>query len=193
MARSEELPDDELLLRVADGHHEALAILYRRYQNMVFRFAVQMVGSEATAEDVMQDTFLTLARSARKYRGGTAKFSTYLYGIVRNLTRRRLRRESRFASLHGWMRDNPNAQPVMPGVAPIERVIQQQTVERVRRAVLSLKPHYREVVILCELHGQDYTEAAAVIGCPVGTIRSRLFRARGLLAAKLADTRDHAR
>jgi RNA polymerase sigma-70 factor, ECF subfamily len=193
MARSEELLDDELLLRVADGHREALAILYRRYQDMVFRFAVQMVGSEVTAEDVMQDTFLALARSARKYRGGTAKFSTYLYGIVRNLTRRRLRRESRFASLHWWMRAHPNAQPVVSELAPIERVIQQQTIEQVRRAVLSLKPHYREVVILCDLHGQDYAEAAAVIGCPVGTIRSRLSRGRGLLAATLADAREPGR
>jgi RNA polymerase sigma-70 factor, ECF subfamily len=98
MDRSEELPDAELLLLIACGHREALAILYRRYQDMVFRFAVQMVGSEATAEDVMQDTFLAVARNASKYRGGTAKFSTYLYGIVRNLTRRRLRRESRLAS-----------------------------------------------------------------------------------------------
>jgi RNA polymerase sigma-70 factor, ECF subfamily len=193
MGRSEELPDDELLLLIARGHREALAILYRRYQDMVFRFAVQMVGSEATAEDVMHDTFLAVARSARKYRGGTAKFSTYLYGIVRNLTRRRLRRESRFASLRWWMRDYPNAQPVMSGVAPMERMIRQQTVARVRRAVLSLKPHYREVVILCDLHGRDYAEAAAIIGCPVGTIRSRLSRARGLLAAKLADTREDAR
>jgi RNA polymerase sigma-70 factor (ECF subfamily) len=190
MARVAELPDDELLLLIAAGYREGLAILYRRYRDMVFRFALQMIGNESAAEDIMQDTFLAVARGASQYRGDAAKFSTYLYGVVRNLTRRRLRREFRFASLHWWMRENPETHPASPGGAPMEQVQQQQIVARVRRAVLSLPPRYREVVILCDLHGRNYADAAAIVGCPVGTVRSRLSRARGLLAAKLADTRE---
>jgi RNA polymerase sigma-70 factor (ECF subfamily) len=180
-----ELPDEELLRLIALGYREALAMLYRRYQDTVFRFALHMGVSESVAEDIMQDTFLAVARGAKPNPDGEAKFSTYLYGIVRNLTRRRLRRDSRFASLRHWITHNLEGQVSTPEQAVVEDVTRQQMIHRVRSAVLSLPLRYREVVILCDLHGRDYADAAAIVGCPVGTIRSRLFRARGLLAEKL--------
>jgi RNA polymerase sigma-70 factor (ECF subfamily) len=68
----------------------------------------------------------------------------------------------------------------------------QQRAESLREAILSLPPHYREVVVLCELHEMSYAEAAAVTGCAVGTVRSRLHRSRALLHNKLAARRSHA-
>jgi RNA polymerase sigma-70 factor (ECF subfamily) len=180
-----ELPDEELLRLIALGYREALAMLYRRYQHTVFRFALHMGVSESVAEDIMQDTFLAVARGAKPHPAGEAKFSTYLYGIVRNLTRRRLRRESRFASLLHWIKQDLEGQISTPEQAAVEDLTRQQMIHHVRSAVLSLPLRYREVVILCDLHGRDYADAAAIVGCPVGTIRSRLFRARGLLAEKL--------
>jgi RNA polymerase sigma-70 factor (ECF subfamily) len=182
-----ELQDDELLRLIADGHREALAQLYRRHHDMVFRFALHMGGSESVAEDIVQDTFLAVARAARRYRGGEARFSTYLYGIVRNLTRRRHRREMRLAGVIELLKHylQPHA-PLAPE-ALVERETQTSTVGRVRRAVSSLPPRYREVVVLCDLHGKDYAEVAAIIGRPIGTVRSRLFRARSLLADKLGQ------
>lgn len=160
-------------------------MLYRRYQDMVFRFALHMGVSESVAEDIMQDTFLAVARGAKPNPDGQAKFSTYLYGIVRNLTRRRLRRDSQLAGLRHWIYHNGEAQASTSEDALVERLTRQQMIDRVRRAVSSLPLRYREVVVLCDLHGRDYADAAAIVGCPVGTVRSRLFRARGLLAEKL--------
>ena len=137
----------------------------------------------------MQDTFLVLTRAAKRYRSSDAQFSTYLYGIVRNLTRRRLRRESRAWSLRSWggglwATHEPSTEQSL-----VDQATAQQTVERVRRAVLSLPARYREVVVLCDLHGRNYADTAAVIGCPVGTIRSRLHRGRDLLREKLGQAK----
>jgi RNA polymerase sigma-70 factor (ECF subfamily) len=180
-----EVSDEELLRLIASGSRDALAMLYRRYQDTVFRFALHMGVSESVAEDIMQDTFLAVARGAKPHPDGRAKFSTYLFGIVRNLTRRRLGRDSRFASLRWWIKRNLEEPVSTPEQTLVEDLTRQQMIHCVRSAVLSLPLRYREVVILCDLHGRDYADAAAIVGCPVGTVRSRLFRARGLLAEKL--------
>lgn len=179
-----EPPDDELLRLVREGDRDALVTLYHRYQDMVYGFALHMTGTEAIAEDVTQDTFLALTRGVH-YNAGDAKFSTYLYGIVRRLTKRRTRHDFVFLTLTGKIADRWQAREPLVEQSLVEAVSKQQTIERVRRAVLSLPRRYREVVVLCDLHGRDYVEAAAIVGCAVGTVRSRLHRARDLLRRKL--------
>lgn len=179
-------PDEELVREIASGNAEALSELYRRHQGVVFRFALQMCGDSGIADDMVQDTFLVLTRAASRYRPHGAKFSTYLYGIVRNLTRRRLRNDYRFAG-RGLRRAIAHAPPVETVI--VEADTRRQNIQRVREAVLSLPSRYREVIVLCDLHGRDYTTAADIVGCPVGTIRSRLNRARRLLGEKLGYTR----
>jgi RNA polymerase sigma-70 factor, ECF subfamily len=178
-------PDDELLRSVERGDRDAFVTLYRRYQDVVHRFAFQMSGSETTAEDITQETFLALTRGARRYNASQATFSTYLYGMVRHLTRRRLRRDRVFVTLTGANPDRWKAREPLVEQFLVEAASTGQTIERVRRAVLSLPPRYREVVVLCDLHGRGYADAAAIVGCAVGTIRSRLHRGRGLLRQKL--------
>jgi RNA polymerase sigma-70 factor (ECF subfamily) len=180
-------PSDEALLRlVAGGDRDAFVALYRRYRDVVHRFAFQMSGSETTAEDITQETFLALTASARRYNAGQSKLSTYLYGMVRHLTRRRLRRDRVFATLTGANLDRWIAREPLVEQSLVDEASTRQTVERVRRAVLSLPPRYREVVVLCDLHLRSYAEAAVIIGCSVGTVRSRLHRSRELLRQKLA-------
>lgn len=180
-----ERPDDELLRLVAGGDRGALAALCRRYQDVIYGFAFQMSGREAVAEDIAQETFLVLVRGARRYNANQAKLSTYLYGIVRHLTRRRLRRDRIFVTLTGQNADRWRAREPLIEQSLVEAAATQQTIERVRRAVLSLPPRYREVVVLSDLHGRSYTEVATIIGCAVGTVRSRLHRGRDLLRQKL--------
>jgi RNA polymerase sigma-70 factor (ECF subfamily) len=184
-----ETPDEELVREIASGNAEALAELYRRHQGSVFRFAFQMSGNSVVADDMVQDTFLALTRAAARYRPSGAKFTTYLYGVVRNLTRRRLRDERRAAdrrALHVVSHQPPAEEAI------VEHDARQQTIQRVRDAVLSLPSRYREAVVLCDLHGHDYAVAAEIIGCPIGTVRSRLSRGRGMLGEKLGYTRERA-
>jgi RNA polymerase sigma-70 factor, ECF subfamily len=180
-----DLADAELVRLVASGDRTALGALFVRFREKVFRFAFQMSGDVMLSEDITQETFIVLIRSAAKYRS-TARVSTYLYGVVRNVTLKRLHRERRIVRIadrirHVFRSDAPPEQEAL-----IEATTRRERIERVRRAVLSLPPRYREIVVLCDLHGHDYEEAAAVIGCPVGTVRSRLHRGRHLLRGKLA-------
>ena len=188
-----EIPDEDLLHSIAAGDREAFLMLYRRYQNLVHAFAFQLSGDESVADDVTQDTFLAVTRGAQRYDPARAKLSTYLYGTARNLTRRRLRRERIFVALTGWGIDRWEARESSIEQSMVDAAGRQAVVDRVRRAVRSLPIRYREVVALCDLQGRDYAEAAAIVGCAVGTIRSRLHRGRELLRQKLQDGKERER
>jgi RNA polymerase sigma-70 factor (ECF subfamily) len=178
-------PDRDLLALIAADDREAFATLYRRYRDLVFRFALQMSGSDIIAQDVTQDVFLAFMRHAERYDPSQASVSTYLYGMVRHMSRRRLRRESRFVALDRDARtESERSEPIATGSA-LNEVVKQQSIEQVRRAVVSLPTRYREVIILCDLHDHSYAEAAAIVGCAIGTVRSRLHRGRLLLHDKL--------
>ena len=176
--------DGDLLRLISRGDEASFLAFYRRYQGPVYRFALQMSGQAEIAEDVTQDVFMVVMGSARKYDPARGSIAAYLYGVARNFVLRRLEQErpyitalddpeSEFADIAA---DDPD---VLASLARNERI------ESLRRAVLALPPAYREVVVLCDLHELDYTEAATALDCAVGTIRSRLHRARALLAEKM--------
>ena len=166
--------DHELLERALHGDEAAFTALYRRRQAGVYRFGLHMSGSTAIAEDVVQETFLALL-TGRRYDPARGPLTAFLYGIARNQVLRRLGRETceevseEAASDHDVLGD----------------LTRRETIEQVRRAVLSLPAPYREAVALCDLGEASYEEAAAALDCPVGTVRSRLSRARAMLAQKL--------
>jgi RNA polymerase sigma-70 factor, ECF subfamily len=174
---------DELLRRASRGDEEAFAALYRRFQGPVHRFAWRMTGRREIAEDVTQETFLALLRGPTRYEKERGPLGAYLYGIARNLLSRRAGRDRPYVPLSEGEAGALRATDL--GADP-ER---QRAVGSVREAVLGLPVHYREVVVLCELQGLPYEEAATVLECPVGTVRSRLHRARALLAARLRTDR----
>ena len=152
----------------------------------VYRFALHMSGSAAIAEDVTQEVFIVLMSDSGRYDASRGSLSTYLCGISRNHVLRRMQRERMFVQIGGDS-ESDTASPAEPVAEadPLGDLTRGETVEAVRRAILSLPTHYREVVVLCELNEMDYSEAAGVLGCAVGTVRSRLHRGRALLVEKL--------
>ena len=190
MALSTSLGDYELLRMMMAGDEGAFTTLYRRRQGAVYRFAIQMSGSESIAEDVTQEVFLLLMREAAGYDPTRASLSSYLYGIARNFVLRRLHQEQRFASIDDDHDTRGGAERFAVGGDLLADLTRGQMIEFVRAAVLSLPPRYREVVVLCDLQEISYSEAAAVLDCAIGTVRSRLHRARALLAEKLRATTD---
>jgi RNA polymerase sigma-70 factor (ECF subfamily) len=182
--------DHDLLERVAAGDSAAFTELFRRRQPDVFRFAVHMTGSAATADDVVQDVFLAVMRDARRYEAGRATVAAWLCGIARNCVRRRLERDRRLTAVGFADGLEPEPEPAAGGPAdPLAGLLHEERLEELRRAVRALPVAYREALVLCDLQEMPYGDAAAVIGCPVGTVRSRLHRARVMLAARLAAAR----
>jgi RNA polymerase sigma-70 factor (ECF subfamily) len=174
---ADEGTDADLVARAAAGDRDAFAALYSRYQAPVYRFAVHMTGSPAAAEDIVQEAFVALMGSLGRYDSGRP-LAAYLYGIARNVMRRRRHRDRRLVPL-----DEAEASPIaVPFGESLER---RQHLCLLRRAIVALPPVYREVIVMCDLHKMPYELAAASIGRPVGTVRSRLHRARAMLAERL--------
>jgi RNA polymerase sigma-70 factor (ECF subfamily) len=184
---SEQSQDQELLRRMLSGDEEAFAALFRRQQTGVYRFALHMCGVPAVAEDVTQEVFLILIKSGSRYDPSRASVRAFLYGIARNCVKRYQERGGRYVPIPEGVdatADNPY-NPASASDNPFSALSQCEQIESVRQAVLSLPVPYREAVVLCELQELSYAEAAAAAGCSVGTIRSRLHRARAILAKKL--------
>jgi RNA polymerase sigma-70 factor, ECF subfamily len=191
-----EPPDTDLVARVASGDREAFAALFRRRQRDVYRFALHMTASPSVAEDVTQEVFLAVMRDASRYDAGRASVIAWLCGIARNQVRRRLERD-RMLHPVGVLDQDDIEHAFDPGIVMSDRdlLADLTTAERVdalRRAVLSLPVAYREVVVLCDLQEVSYADAAAVLGCALGTVRSRLHRARALLTTKMTAAESTA-
>jgi RNA polymerase sigma-70 factor (ECF subfamily) len=176
--------DNELLTGMLDGDEEAFAALYRRRQAGIYRFALQMSGSPALAEDVTQEVFMMLMRDGLNFDFTRGPLSAFLVGVARNLVRQRLGREQIYVSMEddgeGDFADRLHALD-----SPLEDLSRGETIDSIRRAVLSLPARYREVVVLCELQELSYSDAASILDCAIGTVRSRLHRARAMLVEKL--------
>lgn len=174
--------DSDLMRRTAAGDREAFETLYRSHHATVYRFARLMTGSTTTAEDIVQDVFLALMRDASRYDPARASLTTYLYGSARHHTRRRLLRDRFLVRLDGTESDLCLHDP---SASASDELIRQRDVQQLRRAIVRLPARYREVVVLCDLQDVSYADAAQALGCALGTVRSRLHRARHLLADKL--------
>ncbi len=175
---------DELLPRIAAGDMPAFTALFRKRSGQVYRFALHMTGSAAIADDVTQEVFLAVMNDARRYVPGISSEIAWLCGIARNQVRRRLDRERATVALGSD--EDENADTTGPGTPdPLHEMMRVERIEAVRRAVRSLPVAYREVIVLCDLQELSYADAAAALGCALGTVRSRLSRARDLLASKL--------
>ncbi len=198
------IEDGLLLRRMMSGDEESFTLLYRRRHPAIYRFALHMSGNVAVAEDVTQEVFMTLIRDAKRFDPARGTLSGFLFGIARNHLRRRWEQDRHSQALpedvdeldvllaacaasgkNGHSNGNGNG----PGPFLLKRdeFASLETVGRVRQAIATLPQNYREAVILCELEEMSYEEAAAALGCPVGTVRSRLHRARALLAEKLHE------
>jgi RNA polymerase sigma-70 factor, ECF subfamily len=182
--------DEKAALEAAvKGSLEAYNVLVAAYQNMLYHHAYHITGDHASAEDAVQETFIRTYQKLDTYRGGS--FRGWLLRINSNLCLDMLRRIKRervipleptnnmdeeFDSPY-WMSD--------PGPSPEELCEQSELSAQVRRGLMSLPPHLRQVVVLIDMSGVDYTQAAQILGVPLGTIKSRLARAREALRHEL--------
>jgi RNA polymerase sigma-70 factor (ECF subfamily) len=187
--------DVDLLRQMISGDERAFTELYGRRQGGVFRFALQMSGSRGIAEDVTQEVFMVLIREAQRYDPERGSLAAYLYGIARNHVLRRLERDRLFVQLADTTEDDheSGSATLLAEGDPLGDLTRNEMIDEVRQAVLALPARYREVVVLCDLHEMSYAEAAAVVGCAVGTVRSRLHRARALLVEKLKSAKSAGR
>ena len=176
--------DARLLERARRGDEHAFSQLFDAHQRSIFRYAAYMCGADA-ADDVVQDTFLAVLRQSSRHDMPAGTIGGYLFGIARHLVLKRLgvRREELVEDIE-MVADALVAEDARV----LDDLGRAETIETVRTAVRSLAPAYREVIVLCELQEMDYAEAAALIECPIGTVRSRLHRARAMLMTKLAQS-----
>jgi RNA polymerase sigma-70 factor (ECF subfamily) len=168
--------DGDLMEQARAGSEAAFSTLYGRHQGSVYRYALHMCGKAEVAEEVVQDVFLALLRDPFHYDAGRGPLAAYLLGIARKRVQRWFEKARVFETDLDHLPD--------PGDLSLESA-RNQLIEQLRRAIFALPPNYREAVVLCDIEELDYAEAAGIQGCAVGTIRSRLHRARALLAARM--------
>jgi RNA polymerase sigma-70 factor, ECF subfamily len=186
--------DEELLKRSAKGDEEAFTILYRRHADVLYRFAFRMTGSSWGAEEIVQDVFMTLVREPGKYDAERGTLPAFLFGITRNKIMKYNERLPREISLVERQEDGSGGGLTLrDSFTPAMWAEQRERLEKVRAAVMELPIEFRETVVLCELEEMTYDQAARMLDCPIGTIRSRLHRGRALLLAKLEMLRDAPR
>ena len=171
--------DHRLIAECLKGDTLAFGELIRRYQDRLFNMVYRVVGNVEDAQDIVQDTFLNAYRSLNSFKGD-AEFFTWLYRIAWNTAVSLKRKQKAALSLHGSRNGQSGIDPLdgsessQPGHA-LEKA-EQET--RIQAALNRLSPEHRAVLILKEMEGQRYEDIAEILGVPVGTIRSRLHRAR---------------
>ena len=184
MGETDPRSDVDLVRRFRGGDREAFATLYRLHFPAVFRFAFYMTADRATAGELTQDVFVWLVHNHRQFDAGRGDLGAFLCGVGRMLLRQRQRAERRWLPL-------AEAAAVSPAFAGgIER---EQEAAALRQAIAALPERYREAVVLCDLEGKSYEQAAAALDCAIGTVRSRLHRARELLARKILSRKEGLR
>jgi len=183
--------DEVLLKRSARGDEDAFTQLYRRHQAQIYRFALRMTGHAWAAEEIVQDVFMMLVREPKKFDPNRGTVGAFLYGVARNRVMKHLERQPREFPLEVR---NEEGETKVVDIAdqrtPAHLAEMRERREQVRSAVLALPPEFRETVVLCELEELSYEEAARILECPVGTVRSRLHRGRALLLPKLEMLRE---
>lgn len=177
--------DEELIARVLAGDEASYGTLVTRYRDYVYTIAVRIVGSEEDAEDVAQEAFVRAYRALPRFRGDS-KFSSWLYRIATNRALTHLKRRGRRADtvdieagshVEAVVIDDGRSEEASPEL----RVRDEEFRRAVRAAVLELPEQYRVVVTLFYLEERSYKEVVAVLGIPMGTLKTHLHRARALL------------
>jgi RNA polymerase sigma-70 factor (ECF subfamily) len=153
---------------------EGFTSLYRAHQPAVYRFSLSMSRDAAAAAEVTQDVFVWLIHHPDSFDPARGELSSFLLGVARKFLLKRGRYERRLVPLDEG-----------GGVAAELPADEAGDVEVLRAAIAALPPRYREVVVLCDLDGRSYEEAAMALSCATGTVRSRLHRARQFLERKL--------
>ena len=179
--------EKRLLDRLRREKSAAFLDLYDRYQGLVFRFLLHMTGNETTAEELTQELFVSILKGVEKdgmlsnFNPEAGSLEAYLIGFARNLARRSHSQNQRWTPLE--TAQDRSYRPTL-----LEELSSRSDIYRLRQAILSLPPAYREVVVLCGLEEKSYEEVARILECPRGTVASRFNRGRLVLAKRLRNS-----
>jgi RNA polymerase sigma-70 factor (ECF subfamily) len=192
MPQLPEDPDAALMVRFRAGEERAFDALVEKFQGPVFNYVLRHVGNMDDAEDIAQNVFVQVARSAGRYKP-TARFTTWLFTIARNLCLNEYRRRQRhpLQSLEQGASNDPEAEPPQyadPSARPAhDELVEREFQSRVLAAIQRLPEKQRTAVMLCRYEELPYEDIATVLGVSVGATKSLLHRAREALRAELRD------
>ena len=181
------------MARFQAGDSDAMEQLFARFQKPLFNFFYRMVGRRETAEDLVQETFLKLCRFGSSFRGSDAKFTTWLYSVAGNQCRDYLRHSARRPETPlGDLEENYSEDimdiPSASGDSSVEEhLIRMELRAELKAAIHSLPEKERTAIVLREYHDLEYKEIAEILGCPLGSVKVLIFRARQRLRGKLGD------
>lgn len=185
---SSDLSDVEILAEVTAGDIDAYGKIVARYRGRLYNFVFRFVGDRETAEDIVQETFLRAFRKRKEYRA-IANFSTWLFTIAGNLAKSELRRRKRWRlfSLHRDEESDTGMELPDESFRP-DKVAESSLADvQIQEAIVSLPENYRQVILLRDVEGMSYQEISEIVDCPVGTVKSRVNRARLKLQQKLKN------
>jgi len=190
---SEQL-DEDLVLRVQQGDRSAFDLLVIKYQHKIIQLVNRYVKDPSEAQDVAQEAFIKAYRALGNFRGDSA-FYTWLYRIAINTAKNYLVSRSRRSS--DYQVDVQDAEaienaPQLQGMETPERLLlNQEIIDTIKTAIDKLPEEMRTAIMLREFEGMSYEEIAEAMDCPVGTVRSRIFRAREAIDNKLNPLLEH--
>lgn len=186
---------DQLLIRLAQrGDSQAVSVLYQRYRRKLTNTLYRLTGNQALAEDLMQETFLRVVRHLPSYRP-TGSVGGWIFRIAKNLALNSLRDRKRLreVSMEEPMSQGEDEEHAMerkemiadsaPG--PARNADRKETERQIQEALMKVAPAFREALILCDIQGHAYKEAAELLECSINTIASRLARGRAKMAGLL--------
>lgn len=172
--------DAQLLARVVDGDHDAFNQVMRNHEDRVFSVCLRIMGNREQALDATQETFLTAFRKAGQFKGNSA-LGTWIYRIAVNTCYDQLRKQRR-------RRTEPIPEHLDPADYTAEDAVDSAGVRpEIQRALAAIPADFRTVVILSDIEGMGLPEVAEILGVPIGTVKSRVFRGRRLLAEELGN------
>jgi RNA polymerase sigma-70 factor (ECF subfamily) len=172
--------DVELLARVVDGDHGAFTEIMRTHEDRVFSVCLRILGNREQALDATQETFLTVFRKAAQFKGEAA-LGTWIHRIGVNTCYDLLRKQKRRPA-------DPLPEFLDPADRSAEAEVESAALRpEIRSALEALPPEFRSAIVLSDIEGMSLPETALVLGVPVGTVKSRVFRGRRLLAQHLGN------
>jgi RNA polymerase sigma-70 factor (ECF subfamily) len=186
-----QLSDEELIFRFQDGDVYAFEEIVNRYKDPLMNFVFRFLGDMSEAEDIVQETFLRVFRNKRAYRK-IAKFSTWIYTIAGNLAKTELRKRKK-RNLHSITElgyEDKDYEISDDTLNPEKKTSSRMFDEILQREIQQLSPKFREVIILRDIQELSYEEISKILKVPLGTVKSRVNRARLRLQERLKEYLD---
>jgi len=171
--------DEQLIARFQQEDEYAYDLLVKRYKDPLMSFIFRFVNDKTDAEDILQETFLRLYKNKHYYKE-IAKFSTWIYTIAGNLAKTELRKKKRrnFFSIHNFMDTEKDYELPDKGITPDREANSNITNLEIQKAIDKLSAKFKQVILLRDVQGFSYEEIAKIVNVPLGTVKSRVNRAR---------------